>query len=113
MATMAIHEWLPSPSRPLLPASSSMAAFAATAVTVPAVAVSPAWPAHTLWSVVEKACALPRIERPGEKGGDGIFVERTLQDAFLPFNATLSAVRSAAPRTLAALRTRTHAVAQT
>jgi len=51
---------------------------------------SPEWPAHTLWSVVEKACVLPRIERPGEKGGDGIFVERTLLDAFLPFNVTLS-----------------------
>lgn len=46
---------------------------------------------HVLWSAAE-AIAVPRIEQPNEKGGAGIFVERTLLDALLPFNATLSLV---------------------
>lgn len=54
-------------------------------------AASPSF-ARTLWSAAEAVVGLPRIERPNDKGGDGIFVERTLLDALLPFNATLSVV---------------------
>ena len=86
---------LPSPSLPLLPANTSLAAFAADYALRDTVAVGRTNPsfAHVLWSAAEAISTRIRIERPGEKGGEGIYVERTLLDAFLPFNATLSVVR--------------------
>ena len=82
-----------SPKLPLL--EPSMANFAAEHIlanTETAVSQRPSL-GYIVWSVAEAALGLPRIEMPGEKGGDGIYVERTLLDAFLPFNATLSTVR--------------------
>ena len=86
---------LRSPKLPLLePSLSHFAAeYAAATLDARDVAVHHPSVARVLWSVAE-AVLLPRIERPGEKGGDGIYVERTLLDAFLPFNATISVVRS-------------------
>lgn len=93
---MVLHLSLPSPAQPLLPPRSSLAHFAAdyAARTADAAAREPLaaidW-RHVAWSVAE-SIAHPRVEKPGEPGGHGIFVERTLLDAFLPFNATLSVV---------------------
>jgi hypothetical protein len=91
---------LPSPSQPLNPARSSMAAFAAEyalATSVPAAehtASSLSW-GRVMWSAAEAVRAVPHIETPGEKGAKGIYVERTVLDAFLPLNATISLVRAA------------------
>ncbi len=87
--------WLPSVSEPILPPRASLSNFAADLAIrdAPLAVVTPAaltdW-SQVLWSVAEKALGLPRVERPGEKGGHGIYVERTLTDAFLPVNAALS-----------------------
>ena len=82
---------LRSPSKPLLlPSLSHFAAeLGDSTLAVAAPSPEPSF-ARVLWSAAEAVLALPRIEKPGEKGGDGIYVERTLLDAFLPFNATLS-----------------------
>lgn len=85
---------LASPSLALLPPRSSLAAFAADyalRTVEPSPPATAIWQ-RALWSVAERALSLPRIEKPGELGGLGIYVERTLLDAFLPFNVTLSAV---------------------
>ena len=85
-----------SPASPLLPPKASLANFAADyavrTAAEPAVCapVSTEW-GNVLWSAAEKVIGLPRIEKPGEQGGCGAHVERTLSDAFLPFNATVSA----------------------
>lgn len=90
--------FLPSPALPLLPPRSSLAAFAAEYAANTASSIVPAsksidW-GRVLWSVAEDVCYLPRIEKPSDKiKGDGIYVEKTLFDAFLPFNAILSSVR--------------------
>jgi len=87
--------FLPSPALPLLPPRSSLAAFAAEYAANTASSIVPAsksidW-GRVLWSVAEDVCYLPRIEKPSDKiKGDGIYVEKTLFDAFLPFNAILS-----------------------
>ena len=88
-----------SPSRPLLVPSLSSAAHEY------ALATGTAHSQRTLpcifFSAAEGVCLLPRIEVPGTKGGTGVYVEKTLLDAFLPFNATFSAVCLAGrPRTL-------------
>jgi hypothetical protein len=92
--------FLPSPALPLLPPRSSLANFAADYAAKTATA-SPAAAARVDWSraarSVAEVCLLPRIEKPGEKGGDGVYVEKMLFDAFLPFNATLSVVRPLRP----------------
>ena len=86
-----------SPSLPLLkPSLSHFAAqYAEYAVDCAEFPASRPSVARVLWSAAEAALVLPRIEAPGEKGGDGIYLERTLLDAFLPFNASLSLVRAA------------------
>lgn len=79
-----------SPSKPLLlPSLSHFAAELGDSGISTATSSPPSF-AHVLWSAAEAVLALPRIEQPGEKGGDAIYVERTLLDAFLPFNATVS-----------------------
>ena len=88
-----------SPSLPLF--EPSLAHFAASLGDAGVASASAASKAHNdsaisfarvLWSAAEKI-VLPRIEKPGEKGGDGIYVEKTLFDSFKPANITLSAVR--------------------
>ena len=73
-----------------------MAAFAADYALRTAVPSEPTatW-GRVLWSAAEAMRAVPYIEKPGEKGGKGIYVERTVLDAFLPLNATISLVRRA------------------
>ena len=84
-----------SPSLPLLDPRASLSHFAADYAASSATCIAAESPsfAHVFWSAAEAVLGLPRIELPGEKGGEGIYVERTLLDAFLPFNATLSLVR--------------------
>lgn len=79
-------------SKPLLDPRDSLSLFANdyAARTSVSVAVDPVSFGSALRSVVEAIASVPVIEKPGEKG-DGIFVERTLLDALLPFNATISA----------------------
>jgi len=93
----AAAHFLPSPSEPLLPPRSSLAHFAAhhaqntLSDTTAAAATASSSLGLVAWSVAEAAvCHLPRIEKPGEKGGDGVRVEKTLFDAFGPLNATVS-----------------------
>ena len=87
-----------SPSLPLLkPSLSHFAAqYAEYAVDCAEFPASRPSVARVLWSAAEAALVLPRIEAPGEKGGDGIYVEKSLLDSFLPFNATFSLVRASA-----------------
>jgi len=95
LPTCGVGSFLPSPSLPLLPPRSSLAAFAADyAERSPVVSTSRPvaidW-TRVLWSAAEDVCHLPRIEKPTDKiKGDGIHVEKTLFDALLPFNAIIS-----------------------
>ena len=83
-----------SPALPLLqPSLSHFAAEYACRSTGDALAVGQPSFHGVLWAAAEAARRLPQIEKPGEKGGDGRYVERTLFDAFLPLNTTLSTVR--------------------
>lgn len=72
---------------------SSLRAFAADfAMREAFCAAAPASWGRAVWSVAEtNSLLLPHIERPGEAGGHGVHIERTLFDAFLPVNAMLSA----------------------
>jgi hypothetical protein len=93
VAIYAVNTFLPSPSLPLLPPRSSLAAFAADyAARSPDLSSSkPTDWARVVWSVAEDVCHMPRIEKPTDKiKGDGIHMEKTLFDALLPFNATIS-----------------------
>ena len=84
---------LPSVQAPLLGSRDSLAlyAFEYAALTAATASkeVDPITWRGALRSVAEAALKLPLIEKPGDKGS-GIYVERTLLDAFLPFNATIS-----------------------
>ena len=83
-----------SPSLPLLqPSFSHFAAEYGCRTAGDALAVGQPSFNGVLWAAAEAVRRLPQIEKPGEKGGDGRYVERTLFDAFLPLNATLSTVR--------------------
>ena len=68
------------------------AADYAARTSVASVTIDPISWRTALKSVAEAVRSLPTIEKPGDKG-DGIYVERTLMDAFLPLNATISVVR--------------------
>ena len=96
--------FLPSPSEPLLPARSSLALFAddlgrSTAASVPACTSTIDW-GRVFWSSAEAICLLPRIEKPGEKSGEGVIVEKPLLDSFMPYNATLSIALAFLPATM-------------
>ena len=84
-------------SKPLLDPRDSLSLFAADYAIRTAVATSetvePTTWRTALKSVAEVVRVLPVIEKPGDKG-HGIYVERTLLDAFLPLNATISVVRA-------------------
>ena len=84
-------------SKPLLDPRDSLSLFAADYAIRTAVATSETMEPTTwrtaLKSVAEAVRVLPVIEKPGDKG-HGIYVERTLLDAFLPLNATISVVRA-------------------
>ena len=82
-------------SKPLLDPRDSLSLFAAdyaARTCVASVTVDPISWRTALKSVAEAVRSAPKIEKPGDKG-DGIYVERTLMDAFLPLNATISVVR--------------------
>ena len=82
-------------SKPLLDPRDSLSIFAADYAARTAIVatqtVDPITWRTALKSVAEAVRILPKIEKPGDKG-DGIYVERTLLDAFLPLNATISVV---------------------
>ena len=82
-------------SKPLLDPRDSLSLFAAdyaARTSVASVTIDPISWRTALKSVAEAVRSLPKIEKPGDKG-DGLYVERTLMDAFLPLNATISVVR--------------------
>ena len=84
---------LPSVRQPLLDPHASLSNYAyhyALANAELAAETEPILWQRALYSVAEPL--RQKIEKPGDKG-DGIFVERTLLDAFLPLNATISVVR--------------------
>lgn len=81
---------LPSPSQPL--SAGPLAEYALTTAVARTESTAGNSFAHVLWSVAESVISLPLIEKPGEKGGHGIHVERTVLDAFIPLNATISLV---------------------
>ena len=89
---VASSHFPPSPSIPLLPPplASSALPFTEKALHYASDHGTSSF-AGVLWSAAEEAfTTLPRVQLPHEKGGDGIYIERTLFDALLPINATIS-----------------------